>query len=225
MARSKKRLQELLTRLNSGDDIAIRDMKNTLNQQEFEQYEHEWQWIKDLKNGIGIDTCSEYERIIHDADFTYNKAESGRFNKKVSNRLHELAQSQYENGLEVLREAIGMNPNLIAAYDRFPDSFSAGISLSPAGVPRSINSKSIHNKSDITKMTKRELKIRVVRRSLDEFDSEVKREDKRIDGKDGKEGKDGKDGKESEEGVKFPQKFDMNNESKKLKRLLFDIKK
>lgn len=219
MARSKRRLQELMTRLNSGDDIAIRDMKNALNQQEFEQYEHEWQWIKDLKSGIGVGTCSEYERIIHDADFNYNKAESGRFNKKVSKRLHDLAQSQYENGLEVLREAIGMNPNLISAYDRSPDSFSSDISLSQAGVPRSINSKSVHNKSDLTKTTKRELKFRVVRRSLDDFHSELKREDIRIDGKEGKVGK------ESEEGEKFPQEFDVNTQSKRLKRLLFDIKK
>ena len=186
MARSKKRLEELLIRLESGEDVAVRDLKNVLTQVEFEQYEHEWEWIQDLKSGVGIEVCSEYEKIIHDADFTYNKAESGRFNKKVSKRFHEIAQSQYEHGLEVLREAIGVNPNIIAAYDRLPDSFSADISLCPDGVPRAVNSKSFHNQCTLTKTTKRELKIRSVRRSLADFDSNVDHKEIRKEGMEGK---------------------------------------
>lgn len=185
MARSKKRLEELLNRLESGDDVAVRDLKNSLTEQEFEQYENQWEWIQDLKSGSGIETCAEYEKIIHDADFTYNKAESGRFNKTVSKRLHEVAQSQYEHGIEVLTEAIGQNPNIAVAYDRFPDSFSADISLCPEGVPRAINSKSFHNQSTLTKKTKREVKIEIVRSSLADYDSNEEHKEIRKEGAEG----------------------------------------
>jgi hypothetical protein len=185
MARSKKRLEELLNRLESGEDVAARDLKNALTVQEFEYYENHWQWIQDLKSGIGIEICSEYEKIIHDADFTYNKAESGRFNKTVSKRLHEVAQSQYEHGIEILKEAIGQNPNIAVAYDRFPDSFSEDIGLCPEGVPRAINSKSFHNQSTLTKTTKREIKIAIVRSSLTDFDSSEEHKEIRKEGVEG----------------------------------------
>ena len=183
MARSKKRLEELLIRLESGEDVAVRDLKSVLTQVEFEQYEHEWEWIQDVKKGHVFDDSSEYDALLKKGDFYNNKAESKRFNDVARKKFARQAESTYELALEQLQSDIERNPGIAMAYDRPASTLEAGVDLSYHGMPRKVTSKSLQNQHNVISSssggstigkavtTKRDLKCKALKQSLDNFDS------------------------------------------------------
>jgi hypothetical protein len=171
MARSKKRIEELLNRLKNGTDVAVRDLKGALTTIEYENYKSDIENANFINGNSFVQIFYEYEELIAKADFTYSKAEGTRVSKSASKKLHDLAQVQYEHALELFRSELSVNPSIIQSYDRNPDGNGADVSLSPAGVPRAINSKSVHKISNKTRISKRELKIRVLEDSLNNFEN------------------------------------------------------
>lgn len=222
MARLKKRLEELLIRLESGEDVAVRDLKNVLTQVEFEQYEHEWEWIQDVKKGHVFDDSSEYDALLKKGDFYNNKAESKRFNDVARKKFARQAESTYELALEQLQSDIERNPGIAMAYDRPASTLEAGVDLSYHGMPRKVTSKSLQNQHNVISSssggstigkavtTKRDLKCKALKQSLDNFDSN--KEDKEIR----KEGVGGMI--QSVQSVK-------EGQSSKLKQMLTNLKK
>lgn len=223
MAKSKKRLEELLGRLESGEDVAARDLRNAIGDDEFKNFEDEWKNIQELKSGNWIETSSEYEALLHEGDFLYNKAESKRF-KKFTHEFHEQAQGKYDAALAVLQSDMESNPNLRGSYDRLPDSMRSDVSLCPEGMPRAINSKSIHNQSGLTTTTKRDLKISTVQRVLDDFDKAKDSKEIRLGRMVGREGEEGKDGLLGMESKSEISKIASDTQDAKLKRMLATIR-
>lgn len=171
----KQRLENLLARLKDGTDVAVRDLRNALTSEEYEQFEQMWEHQKSAaSNSSG---SSGYDELLKQGLFHYNKAESGRFNKEAKNRFYRKAESCFEKAVAQLRADVTLDPSVADAYDRHLD-FSAGrsnISLSPVGMPRRIASKSTNNLSDVhggvrAKLTKRDFKIRVIEESLKVFE-------------------------------------------------------
>lgn len=170
-----KRLKTLLERLEAGEDVAARDLKSAITKAEFDEYQAMWSWHKD---GMAfISGSTHYDEWLRKGIFHYNKAKSGRFNAEASKRFHRKAQACFETALEQLQSDVNADPGIAAAYDRHLD-FSPGsdsFSLDPSGMPRRITSKSFDNLSDIyggqqAKVTKRDLKIKIVKKSLAHFD-------------------------------------------------------
>lgn len=223
MAKSKKRLEEVLGRLESGEDVAARDLRNAIGDDEFQNFEDEWKNIQELKSGKWVETSNEYETLLHEGDFLYNKAESKRF-KKFTHEFHEQAQGKYDAALSALQSDMESNPNLRGSYDRLPDSMRADVSLSPEGMPRAINSKSIHNQSSLTKTTKRDLKIITVQRVLDDFDKAQDNKEIRLGRMEGRSAQEGKDGLLGMESKAEIGKFASDTQGAKLKRMLAALK-
>ena len=223
MARSKKRLEELLGRLESGEDVAARDLRNAIGDDEFQNFEDEWKNIQELKTGKWVETSSEYETLLHEGDFLYNKAESKRF-KKFTHEFHAQAQAKYDAALTVLQSDMESNPNLRGSYDRLPDSMRSDVSLCPDGMPRAINSKSVHNQSAITRTTKRDLKISTVQRVLDDFDKAKDNKEIRLGRMQGRGGEEGKDGRRGMESKVEIAKIASDTQGTKLKRMLEAIR-
>ena len=197
MARSKKRLEELLIRLESGEDVAVRDLKNVLTQVEFEQYEHEWEWIQDVKKGHVFDDSSEYDALLKKGDFYNNKAESKRFNDVARKKFARQAESTYEIALEQLQSDIERNPGIAMAYDRSASTLEAGVDLSYHGMPRKVTSKSLQNQHNVISSsgggstigravtTKRDLKYKALKQSLNNFDNNEEFKEARKEGVEG----------------------------------------
>lgn len=161
----KKRIEVLIQRLESGDDIQNRDLKAVLTRQEFQIYESDWQQSQDYFHGKMFDRCSRYDELLAKGDFFYNRAESGRF--KNAKELHNSAQSFYEKALEALSEEIGMNSAFSTSYDRSVEDAS----LSQAGMPRHRSSKSINNEAkQHQRLDKRQFKLKHLKESLDNFE-------------------------------------------------------
>ena len=222
MARSKKRLEELMIRLESGEDVAVRDLKNVLTQVEFEQYEHEWEWIQDVKKGHVFDDSSEYDALLKKGDFYNNKAESKRFNDVARKKFARQAESTYELALEQLQSDIERNPGIAMAYDRPASTLEAGVDLSYHGMPRKVTSKSLQNQHNVISSssggstigkavtTKRDLKCKALKQSLDNFDSNEEYKEIRKEGVGGMV--------QSVQSVK-------EGQSSKLKKMLANLKK
>jgi hypothetical protein len=222
MARSKKRLEELLIRLESGEDVAARDLKNALTEMEFQQYEDEWKWNQDTKKGVWIESSPIYDEFLKVGDFLYSKSESTRFKKEVRKKFAYDAEHQYELALEQLQSDILQNPAIAVAYDRAPDTTLPGVDPSYTGMPRKITSKSLNNQSNVVfsanggstigrvKSTKRDLKIKTIRNSLIDFESNEDCKEIR---------------KEGMEGIKKSAKSDSTDQSNKLKLMLAKLKK
>lgn len=222
MARSKKRLEELLIRLESGEDVAVRDLKNVLTQVEFEQYEHEWEWIQDVKKGHVFDDSSEYDALLKKGDFYNNKAESKRFNDVARKKFARQAESTYELALEQLQSDIERNPGIAMAYDRPASTLEAGVDLSYHGMPRKVTSKSLQNQHNVISSssggstigkvvtTKRDLKCKALKQSSDNFDSNEDYKETRKEGVGGMV--------QSVQSVK-------EGQSSKLKQMLTNLKK
>lgn len=189
MARSKKRLEELLNRLDSGEDVAARDLKNALTESEFQYYEQQWEWIQDTKNGVWLECSSIYDELLKVGDFLYSKSESNRFKKEVRKKFAYDAEHHYELALEQLQSDIQQNPAIAASYDRAPDTTLPGVDPSYTGMPRKITSKSLNNQMNVVysasggsartadKSTKRDLKYKTLKQSLDDFDSNEEHEE------------------------------------------------
>lgn len=222
MARSKKRLEELLVRLESSEDVAVRDLKNALTESEFQQYEQEWIWIQDTKKGSWIESSSGYDEYLKVGDFLFSKSESTRFKPEVRKRFAYDAEHQYELALEQLQADIQQNPGIAAAYDRAPDTTLPGVDISYHGMPRKITSKSLQNQHNViyssgggstlgrAVTTKRDLKFKALKQSLEDFDND---EDCKEIRKEGVEGM-----------VKTVQSAQVG-QSEKLKSLLAKMKK
>lgn len=175
----KQRLQNLLERLEGGEDVSVRDLKGALTDNEFSEYEQSWVWHQKLRsNAFG--GSSGYDALFKKGLFHYNKAECGRFNKEASNRYRKEAQGVFERALEQLKCDVETDPIVMLAYDRELNfSFDGNLSLSPAGMPRRVTSKSLDNLSDVNggqrvKKTKRDFKIEIVKKGLAEFGNRTK---------------------------------------------------
>lgn len=166
MSDKKQRIGKLIYRIESGNDVANRDLKSVLTSDEFEMYESDWEQSQDFHHAKMFDKSTRYEELLAKGDFFYNRAESNRF--KNSRELHNKAQDFYDKALEALREDIGMNPSISASYDRSADDAS----LSQAGMPRHRSSKSINNEAkNHQRLDKRQFKLKHLKSSLANFDN------------------------------------------------------
>ncbi len=167
----KQRLQNLQERLDADEDIAVRDLKNALTEDEFRDYDQQLDWQRQSKS-LGRNGSSGYDDWFKKGLFHHNKAESGRFSKAATNKFHNAAQDCFGKALEQLESDMHTDASVQQAYDRQLD-FSERGSLGPDidAMPRRIDSKSLDNLHNQTKLKKRDLKIQAVKSSLANFDN------------------------------------------------------
>ena len=178
--RKKQRLQNLLERLDGGEDVCVRDLRNALTTDQFTQYEESWTWHQQTvrgRGGLGIGGSSGYDDFLKKGLFHYNRAECGRFNAAASERARNKAMACFEKALEQLSADIHDDGSVALAYDRPINLTASGnLSLSPAGMPRRLTSKSMDNQiGGITYAQaikkKRDFKVEAVNNALADFDS------------------------------------------------------
>jgi hypothetical protein len=155
--RRLKRLQELLIRLNSGEDIPRRDLKNALTEGQWEEFEYNNQSLKIDEPSVSDrpDELRTYLDLLKKADFYYNRAEFtsktersridhlGRNGRK---RLFDKADTYYERAIERLNEIFESCDsqtinNVLSHLDR-PWKLGDDPNLGPNHMPRVRNSRS-----------------------------------------------------------------------------------
>ncbi len=157
----KTRLAELIGVIESGKDVALRDIKAALTTAEFENMQRSWKdqveqraYFKDKPSAV-----IEYEELLHKAQFIYNKMEgySGSFRRsgvrgkdgvRVAKKLSDKADTAFEKALLRLEEMASMDSYLHIWFDR-PLDFDAGSELGPGPMtmPLVITSRSMDKQS------------------------------------------------------------------------------
>lgn len=173
-----KRLNKLVglhKKLTNNQPVQSRTLETWLTPPEFEQLKQKWQDAK----GFFIDAYSNkpdelanYETLLRDALFSWNRAESlGAKGKKESAlKLRRESEKKFEGALEYLVEQLAIDPSLQQHIDRDVDWSSSGtLSLDPIGMPRLRTSRSPHTQSSITKRTIQDNKLDAVESAIFEL--------------------------------------------------------
>jgi len=162
----KARVNELLGKLKSGQEITLRDFKSVLGKDEYAEYEAMWANEKDKREAVKPTDILKYEKRLREVKLSYARHEKHRQNYGSSLRSVAL-ENQTENLMEQLVEfwmdITSTNSSLIIWFDRNKIK-----SLSIEELPHIVNSKSSFKNSDgfLTKRTKKEIKIEILENIL-----------------------------------------------------------
>lgn len=162
MEKRLARLELLRARMSVGKDIARRDLKNALTTQEWEAYENENEYYKNLNHFERPHALNKYIRLLRIADFYNSRADSTRItsrsvrdyqNRPGCYRLRNTAQTYYEKALEYLVEQLDSSRNdygmILMWLDRPVDMTHGNEpSLDPVSMPRVRGSRSKYCLSD-----------------------------------------------------------------------------
>lgn len=198
------RLIVLRDRISAGKDVARRDLKNALTEEEWEQFEEALNSPASAEPARSSRPSSldRYVELLAKADFLYSRAESTRVTSRSRRdsmgrpgreRLYALAEQEYERAIEYLSEVLSIcdaadEYEIRAWLDRVVDfAHGAEPSPSPAGVPRLLGSRSQHAEAHLPNKhdQKRQLKLQAIESAIASLTNQRKllREDKTRTGK------------------------------------------
>lgn len=179
--RRLKRLKELLVSLKSGEDITRRDMKNTLTEKEWEEFEYNNQIIdtEEPDTSSRPEELRTYLDLLKKADFYHSRAEStsktersriDHLGRNGRQRLYEKADTYYERAIERLNEIFESCDdqtihNVLLHLDR-PWQLGDAPNLGPNLMPRVRNSRSRFSDSQ-SGLTKFDLKRKYKRDAIE----------------------------------------------------------
>lgn len=179
LQRRRRRLEELLKRLQQNKHVTPRDLKYALTSEQFQNFQSQWDSQKEIRSQFKDkpDSIKEYEAFLKRALFLDNRAEHAslkRGQKKLNNagkttavNLREQSETAFERALEHLDEIITADPGLCIWFDR-EVIFAMGHSptLDAPSMPRVVTSRSLENSGTNMMVKKRQLKIDTVEDAL-----------------------------------------------------------
>src|ERR1700733_1584296 len=170
VSKKRQRLENLLERLECDSEVSLRDFKNAISREDFQNYEPMLKQRRTFAPTTGSGSA-EYNRLFAKGMFFYNKGEGAQKNAKLSSKYHSQAEKYFEMALEQLEADVHLDPSIAMDYDRSLDRFN--LSLSPVGMPRLRSSKSLDNQvSDSRLLDKRKVKIQVLKEAIVKAKSE-----------------------------------------------------
>ena len=183
LSQRKARITELLDRLTNGEDVARRDMKAVLSEEQFAAMQAYWDEQKQFRADAKDKPAEvmEYERRLNKAMFDYNKAEGysgsthreqvrGMDGKRTAKRAYDRAETGFERLIEWLEERLTADPSLGPWFDRtIVFGLEGNLAPNPDEMPRVVTSRSRDRVGDgwlVGKQTKRDVKRRVLDEAL-----------------------------------------------------------
>jgi len=126
---NKENLQKLIAKLDTGGNVSVRDLRNTLGDDAAEEYES--RWAAELERRSTFDTkpasVKRYEDLLKKADFLElraNKNKQGKRSKRdihgrdSNTRLRQQAEKVYEQAVAFLEGEVATDSSLHIWFDR-----------------------------------------------------------------------------------------------------------
>lgn len=169
---NEDKVRILIAKLDSGGNVSMRDLQNTLGAESIVEYNDRWQVELDKRELFADkpDAIKEYEDALKLADFANNRADGikhiGKRSKIINGnnsrvRLRNSSETLYENALEILEDLIHADRSLDIWFDRPLDfSFGGNLGIDVVGIPRVVTGRS-NNKitsGAIRQVTKKDIK-------------------------------------------------------------------
>jgi hypothetical protein len=159
----RQRLEALLERLRNDEEVSLRDFKNAISAEEYQDYAASVEMQRDFSNSCGSGS-SGYNEYFKKGMFHYNKGEGAK-SAKLRRRYHDQAEDCFERALEELESDLARDPAIANDYDR--SLRRSELTPDPIGMPRLRSSKSLGNKMlAAQRLGKRKLKIQALESAL-----------------------------------------------------------
>jgi len=170
-----KRIEQLIARLQSGNDVPRKDLKVVLTEKEMEQLDKNWESEKKIRTNKPPE-IKEYEKKlgVFIRKYGFYETKWKRMGNRKATVLYNKCEKEGYNLIQRLEEIIGDEPDLCLWFDRDIDD---DIGPSPSGMPRVVTSKSLYNQNKQKgpmPVTKRILKEQALKSALNKlcpFDS------------------------------------------------------
>lgn len=171
-------LEDILNQLQQGKHIQNRRLKTWLTEDQYSEITDEWQSQQALREELQEkpDVIVDYEQRLRKATLLYNRAKGYRRkgNREQLKRFEQEYTSELEDLIECYAEIIAEDYSMTQWFDRDLDFDAGGDSTADlASIPRVITSKSVEahagNGLLSRKQSKRDLKIAVVERAIDQL--------------------------------------------------------
>lgn len=155
----------------AGIHIQNRTLQNNLTKEQYEDIAISWEQEKQSRTdrfGQKPIEISNYESLLHKADFAYNRGDSysRRGHKQSAKQFINKSDTLYEKALEYLGEQITLNPSLQSWLDR---DYDAMAHASQSSLPRARTSRGTNNQSRIGNSSIRDFKAYAVERAIYEL--------------------------------------------------------
>ena len=179
-----QRLKELITRLNDGQEVALRDFTIATNLKQRKAFKTMWQEQMEIRRQLKYKpkVIREYEKKLKKAlmaNGRYEALDSRKASSKQS-KMGAKAEGLFEEALECLSELLAQDENYRQWFDRDIVFGAYGnIDINPEQMPRVITSKSLDNlnkngaRNNFGLKTKAELKIEILAQALAELTTEM----------------------------------------------------
>jgi hypothetical protein len=167
-----RKLEGIADKLKHGENVQNRQLQTWLNEEEYNQLEHQWQEQLELREELKDkpSDLKRYEEKLKQATFNYNRAEgySSKGKHSTAKKFYGKSESLCEDALEILQEILHSDSTLRVWFDR-DISFEVGGDLSAdiVSLPRLVTSRSHEKLSDDSRLTsKQSVKLAVVERAM-----------------------------------------------------------
>jgi hypothetical protein len=175
VSKKRQRIENLIERLKKNDEVSLRDFRNAISKEEFQDYENTIEMRRDYATSVGSGSTG-YNDFFKKGLFFFNRGEgcAGK-NPKLSSKYHQKAQACFEKALQELESDFRANPSIADDYDRNILGFD--FSLDPIAMPRLRSSKSLDNQSlGFDRIGKRQIKLQFLKTALEHAMQEELRE-------------------------------------------------
>lgn len=176
------KLETIADKLKRGENVQNRQLQIWLSDDEYAAIDAEWQEQLALREELKEkpEELERYEKKLRDATFQYNRAEgySNKGKHTIAKKFYHKSESLCEDALEILEEIIRADAQLQIWFDREIE-FAAGSDLGAdlVSLPRVVTSRSNERqRSDVRKLSKREVKLGVVERAAERIGRDVESE-------------------------------------------------
>lgn len=169
-AKRQQRLRSFLEKIDRGEDVAVRDLKSALTDEEFQEYQSGWALEKERRTEPKPEKLKNYERYLKVATIANTRFDSytkrGNEGKKiVREKLKSDLEIASEHAYQYLLDACKRDEELILWLDRTLDQ--RGIANFD-DLPKVITSRSTENQGRelARNVSKRQLKIQTIEAAL-----------------------------------------------------------
>lgn len=168
------KIEALLTKIDKGKNVSLRDLENVLGLDAVAEYESMWE--AELKRRGYFENkpteLAEYEVMLKRADLLIARADRIEAENSAKN-LRVLAEAEYKAAVEYLQEMVGKHVDAKQWLDR--DTYWAfEYTFNPIQVPRLVTSRSVHKLSEgaSAKVSKEDIKRKILETALDKIKAE-----------------------------------------------------
>lgn len=161
---NKEKLEKLITKLDTGHAVSLRDLNTNLGANAITEYNKLWSAELERRKFFEVkpELIKQYDELVKQADFANNKYQP--------EAKHPKPTKHYQLCIDLHKSIVGADSRLAPWFDRSINQASAEV----AGVARLVTSRSSLNRASSICQTKETIKRRLLIEAVDKIEADEK---------------------------------------------------